>query len=153
MRQGIGSIALYNIIIVFIVITFGFLIATLSYVKAFKVNGRIASIIEKYEGFNDLSAAEISRDLETIGYRMGDIDCPSEKTRIFFEDEGTLLDNPAKHHMYCVYEYPDDDEDNKKDGYITYGVETYIYVDIPLISGTFKLPVYTETEPIFNFSA
>ena len=51
MREGIGSVFLYNIIIVFIVITFGFLSASLSYMKAFKVNGKIANALEKYEGY------------------------------------------------------------------------------------------------------
>ncbi len=149
MREGIGSIALYNIIIVFIVITFGFLIATLSYVKAFKVNGRIASIIEKYEGYNELAIDEITRDLKTIGYRIGDVDC---QRRPFFGKEYNDTDSDLKMHEYCIYEYPDD-EDNKKDGYLSYGIITYIYVDIPIIGGQFKLPVYTETEPIFNFTA
>lgn len=143
MRQGIGSIALYNIIIIFIVITFGFLSATLSYVKAFKVNGRIASIIEKYEGYNELAIEEITRDLQTIGYHAGDITCP--KT---FGEEKPPVDNDAKVHQYCVYFFPD----KNKDGYISYGIRTFVYIEIPLIGGKFKLPVYSETEPIFVFS-
>ena len=60
MRQAIGSVPMYNIIIIFIVITFGFLSATLSYMKAFKVNGRIAKALENYEGYNIfLTEAEI----------------------------------------------------------------------------------------------
>ncbi len=45
MREGIGSIALYNIIIVFITITFAILAGTLSYSEAFKANNRIINAI------------------------------------------------------------------------------------------------------------
>ena len=38
MREGIGSVFLYNIIILFVIIVFGLLSATISYYKAFKVN-------------------------------------------------------------------------------------------------------------------
>lgn len=152
MRQGIGSIALYNIIIIFIVITFGFLSATLSYMKAFKVNSRIASVIEKYEGYNDLAAKEISLDLQTIGYRMGKMDCPPRSRRLFSTSSINSLNNSLNNHMYCVYEYPDKDRHGKEDGYISYGIKTYIYVDIPIVGGQFKIPVYSETEPIFVFS-
>jgi hypothetical protein len=148
MRQGIGSIALYNIIIVFIVITFGFLMATLSYVKAFKVNGRIASIIEKYEGYNSLAEKEITTDLNTIGYQKGSVKCPTKMARLL--KRGTLKNAVNfKSHVYCIYEYPS----SNNDGYFNYGIVTYIYVDIPIIGGKFKLPIYSETESIFNFSA
>ena len=82
MKQAIGSVPMYNIIIVFIVLTFGFLTATLSYMKAFKVNGRIAKALENYEGYNTLSDREIYNTLSAIGYRTSSPDnyqCPTKK--------------------------------------------------------------------------
>ena len=79
MKQGIGEIATLNIIIIFIVIVFGLLSATISYYKAFKVNTRILDIIEKYEGYNEFSRSEIERSLDTIGYvknNNGSFTCP-----------------------------------------------------------------------------
>lgn len=152
MREGIGSVVLYNIIIVFIVLTFGFLMATISYVKAFKVNSKIAAAIEKYEGYNSLSDKEILQSLQTIGYQTavdGTYSCPD---RIHFHD-GKLRTYKAepsagyKSHRYCIYEY------GNKDGYFTYGIVTYVFIDIPLIGGKFRLPVYSETDAIFEFSA
>lgn len=152
MREGVGSVVLYNIIIVFIVITFGFLMATISYVKAFKVNSKIASAIEKYEGYNSLSDKEILQSLQTIGYQTaveGTYNCPS---RIHFHD-GKIKSYKAevgagyKNHRYCIYEY------DSKNGYITYGIVTYVFIDIPLVGGKFRLPVYSETDAIFEFSA
>ena len=66
MREGIGSVFLYNMIILFIIIVFGLISATISYYKAFKVNERILSTIEKFEGHNDLAKAEIDDYLISI---------------------------------------------------------------------------------------
>lgn len=147
MREGIGSVFLYNIIIVFIVITFGFLSASLSYMKAFKVNGKIANSLEKYEGYNELSDKEIAETLSTIGYRIvGEMECPSiKKFGVELTPVPEGINNTNKMHEYCLYEY------KIKEGYFTYRIATYIHLDIPIIGGMFKLPVYSETEPIFKF--
>ena len=158
MREGIGSVVLYNIIIIFIVITFGFLSASLSYMKAFKVNGRIANILEKYEGYNWLSDREIAQTLNSIGYRIGEIKCPQRS------HNGVLYSakNPEdckrkncvyKQHQYCIYEYMEKSNGDYKNGYFTYGILTYLNMDVPIIGGFFRLPVYSETETIYKFSA
>lgn len=152
MRSGVGSVVLYNIIIIFIVLTFGFLMATISYVKAFKVNSKIASSIEKYEGYNSLSDEEIFQSLQTIGYQIavdGTYSCPD---RLHYHN-GKIKSYKAvssegyKNHRYCIYKY------DSKDGYFTYGIVTYVFIDIPLFGGKFRLPVYSETDAIFEFSA
>lgn len=141
MKEAIGSIPLYNFIIIFIVITFGFLSATLSYMKAFKVNSNIEKQLERYEGYNSLSSNEINNILSTLGYRRAEsVDCPSKSG-------GTLMATLNSSYPICIYEY---DLDN---GYYNYGVITYIYMDIPIIGGTFKIPVYSESERVFRFSS
>lgn len=154
MRQSIGSVPLYNIMIVFIVITFGFLGATLSYMKAFKVNGRIAKELEDNEGYNALSKAEIDDQLQTIGYRLGTIsisECPV-KTKDGHDSNAsnTIV---GDNYLFCLYEWPYYSNDDVESRYFNYGVLTYIFVDIPITGGTFKIPVYSETEKIFEFSS
>lgn len=150
MGKSIGSIALYDIIIVFIVLTFGFLAATLSYVKAFRVNNKIAHSIEKFEGYNSLSERDITKNLNTYGYsKSNNINCSSH---VHFQNGafGTYQAEGSygyKNHKYCVYKYA------TVDGYFTYGIITYITFDVPITGGKFTIPVYSETDSIFNFSA
>ncbi len=147
MRQAIGSTFLYNIMIVFIVITFGFLAATLSYMKSFKVNGKIANSLEKFEGYNELSAAEIETSLANLGYRSssnGNLNCPSHRHNGIEYQPITRI---GTNYKYCVYEYPE-----KNSRYFIYGILTYVYMDIPIVGGTFSLPIYSETERIYEFS-
>lgn len=141
MKQAIGSVPLYNFIIIFIVVTFGFLAATLSYMKAFKVNSKIAYALEEYEGYNNLSEAEIDKILSTLGYRKETLNsCPTKSI-------GSVVNGKNKSYPICIY------ESKLEDGYFNYGIITYIYVDIPVLGGTFKIPVYTESERIYRFTS
>ena len=145
MKEAIGSIPLYNFIIIFIVITFGFLSATLSYMKAFKVNSNIAKQLERYEGYNNLSEKEIDNILDTLGYRKSGSDSAKCKEK---KSGGTLITGKNSSYPICIY------RSNKLDkyGYFHYGIVTYIFLDIPLLGGTFSIPVYSETERIYKFS-
>ena len=137
MREGIGSIFLYNIIIVFIVVIFAFLFGIVSYYKGYKVNSRIVGIIEKYEGYNDLSKAEIKRTLQTLGYTIDTKwSCPNRGSNRPLEFNGT--------HRYCVYY-------NSNGNYYSYGVTTYIIFSLPVIGAYLNLPVYTETSELYKF--
>ncbi len=154
MREGIGSIVLYNMIIIFIFIVFALLAATLSYYKAFKVNSYILLSIDKFEGYNDLAIEEINDTLQTLGYTVntnGDV-CKSTRGSV------QLVDNQDTTYYYCVYFYGDDTGDGEEgtnaDGnplYYNYSVVSYIYVDLPIV-GAFKVPVHTKGERIYNFS-
>ena len=154
MREGIGSIVLYNMIIIFILIVFALLSATLSYYKAFKVNSYILLSIDKFEGYNDPAIEEISNTLNTLGYTVNNGEDICKSTR----GDANLVDNQDTKYYYCVYFYGNDTGDgedrNNKDGkplYYNYSVVSYIYVDLPII-GSFKVPVHTKGERIYNFS-
>lgn len=138
MKQGLGSIFMFNIIIVFIILVFAFLAATLSYSKAFRMNSRITNAIEKYEGYNTLAQKEIKRNLDTIGYRQGSkINCPDKG--------GTVVTNGNQSHKYCVYKFELDKY------HYSYGVLTYMNMEIPLINQSLEIPVYSKTNKIYRF--
>ena len=71
MRESIGSVFLYNIVFIFLAIIFSFLMGTLIYHRAFKINNRIISVIEKYEGYNKYAIKEIDDQLADVGYPSG----------------------------------------------------------------------------------
>lgn len=161
MRQALGTTVMLNFIIIFIVVTFAFLSATLSYMKAYRVNSRMSDAIEKYEGYNDLSNKEINKVLNTLGYIKGaKKDCVDRHLnkngvdRTVEEFYGVYsevlseynLGSDSKKYYYCIYKYDIDDN------YYRYGIETYIRVEFPVISKLLKIKVYKETERIYNFS-
>lgn len=140
MRESIGSTFLYNIIIIFIMIVFAILAATLTYYKAFKVNTRIINSIEKFEGYNSLSISEINNTLQTIGYMTkNNHKCPSTKN-------GGQLQTEDENFRYCVYYFEENDR------YYSYGVITYITIDIPVVNLFLQIPIYTKSSQIFRFN-
>jgi len=144
MRESIGSVFLYNIIILFIIITFAFLSGTLAYVKAFKANSRIVNAIEKYEGYNELASNEIENVLTTLGYKQEAPNCgmrdgvsPSEQIGV-------------QKFLFCIYyNGPEQTGQQNKD---FYGVVTYMYFDFPIV-GRVRIPLYAKTEKVYRFNA
>ncbi len=132
MKQAIGATQIINYVIIFIVITFGFLIATLSYMKAFKVNSVISNSIEKFEGYNEYSDKEIRNNLKTIGYRTGTFNCG--------EDGSSISGFHA-----CVSKL------DQKGNYIRYKITTFIEFG-PILGQHFEIPVRSQTEKIYVFS-
>lgn len=141
MKQGVGFSVTINIIAIFIVVTFAFLVTTLNYYKAYKVNNAISDSIEKYEGYNDLAITEINKKLTSLGYVNGKKGCSNNSKY------GTLVQNDSSF-SYCVYEQGL----NEKTGKFKYVIITYLNFDIPIINTTLNLPVKTTTEPIYYFS-
>ena len=122
MRESIGSVFLYNVIIIFLVIVFGFAGALITYMKAYKVNSRIVNEIEKFEGYNEDAELQIDGILGTLGYRENTNDKCSNRS------DGTLItgvDN-IPNYRYCVYQTKSATQSNPYDQYM---VITYIFID------------------------
>ena len=140
MKESLDSTFLYNIVIIFIVVVFGILAATLTYYKAFKVNTRIINSIEKYKGYNGLATSEINNTLTTIGYmNKGNHKCPTTKN-------GGTLEPESQDFRYCVYYFDEDDS------HYSYGVITYITLDIPIVNMFVQIPIYTRSNLIYRFN-
>lgn len=151
MRESIGSTFLYNIIFIFIILVFGLLAATLSYYKGYKVNYRILKAIQNESGYNSKSFDEIERVLNGLGYthETNGIQntCPEKRGSL----SRVILPSKTTNYLYCVYYNPNDTNSREKDNsYYSYGVVTYIYIDLPIV-GQFKVPVYTKGKRIYKF--
>lgn len=143
MSGPVGHTYIYNIIIIFIVIVFAFLAGTLSYYKAFKVNNHIVNAIEKFEGYNGLSKAEIEVKLGNIGYQVGS----SENCPLTYRGYN-LVKTGNEQYRYCIYI---DKIKPKKGEFYTYGVLTYMRIDLPLVDQV-RVPIFTRTNRIYKFT-
>ena len=159
MKQSVGEYFTLNIIVLFIVVVFAIISATISYYKAFKVNSLILASIEKFEGYNSCdkgcSIQDITRILNSLGYEKntGNFSCPAKR------GTGVLVANQNTNHVYCVYYYRDDRGGNDKTRlnqlndpiYYNYSVVSYITINLPVIP-TVRIPVNTKGERTYNFS-
>ena len=147
MKKAIDGEYVYNLVIIFLLIMFGFLMASYSYSKAYRVSKSVVGIIENHSGYagtNSITQKAIDTYLQGIGYNMDAIkikDCPQKN--------GKSADWAVS--GICIYKANvTKDKDGKTDLYITYGVVSYMRIDLPLIE-LIKVPVYGETERIYVF--
>ena len=136
MKESISYTYLLNMMLVFIFVSFSVLLCVFSYTKAFRVNSKIASALEKAEGYNELSQEEISYLVRSFGYQQFDINCGDKNGADAIP--GTT--------GYCLYEFEEEINGTK---YVYYGITTYMAFDIPVITNLLKLPVYNTTEKIY----
>ena len=141
MSGPIGHTFIYNLVILFIIIVFAFLSASLSYYKAFKVNNRIIHAIEKFEGYNEFSKTEINNVLTSFGYSTDSANCKEEYKNMHLITLGEGF-------KYCIYIDP---EQPQKHEYYTYGILTYMNLDLPIIENI-DIPIFTRSNRIFKFT-
>lgn len=127
----------------------------MSYYKGYKVNSRILKAIQNDSGYNDKSHTEIERVLSGLGYTIDGSNaqskCPSKKGKMNLVTASSAFGKDTSY-LYCVYYNANDTSTkDKKNSYYSYGVVTYIYVDLPIV-GQFKVPVYTKGERIYRFT-
>lgn len=164
MKESISYTFILNIVITFVFICFAVIMGIFSYNRAFRAGVIITDAIEKYEGFNCLSEEEINKKLRTISYNVPfeadcskadeDDQCRVDTNRNYavvsynLDDKGTeYINNDVMNSAYTCKEY----------GYCTntkkyqYGVFTYMYVDLPVVSSLLKLSVFSKTSVMHEF--
>ena len=138
MKQASGHIPVYTLIATFLVIIFTFLAGIISYYKAFKMNSRVSSVIERCEGYNSCSSAEINRLIKNYSYVIrGNYNCPTKTG-------GTVI---KKINGVCIYYF---DNDGSSDRY-SFGVVTFMSMDIPVINEIMRLPIFSKTDRLYKF--
>lgn len=166
MKESISYTFLLNIVILFIFVCFAIVMGVFSYYRAFKANTIIVSAIEKYEGYNCLSAQEAAIKLNGISYNVPfDVKCKG--------NYGTpcMVDSNADYAVVSynldynsgVYKAVDDYSDMNSSYTCSginecentkkyqYGVYTYMYVDFPIVSNIIRIPFFSKTEQLHEF--
>lgn len=169
MKEGISYSFLLNIIILFIFVCAAIITGIFSYYRAFRAGTMIVNEIEKFEGFNCVSAESISQKLSGVSYNLPfDVNCKTGETN--------CVTDVGKN--YKVYSYnldassstPDSVEkieigDFSYDGASSiscdgnmctmsskyqYGVYTYMYIDLPIVSGLVRIPIFNKTRVMID---
>ncbi len=174
MKESISYTFLLNIIILFIFTCAAIIMGIFSYYKAFRANTIISETIEKYEGYNCLSKEEIARKLNNIGYntpfkvncKTSDGKCESNEElgykvisyNLDFDTNNNTMEadmsRPGKSLIYgedmnSVYQC--DSNGCATNKHYQYGIYTYMYVEMPVISSILKIPFFSKTSTMYEF--
>lgn len=140
MKAATGNALLMNIIITFLVVVLGVLVASITYTKAFRVKNRIVEVIENYEGDFDNHESDIRNDitnsLDSVGYRL-------KGTSACKDIDISNGDVEGKDYYYCIYK-----KTTGRGNY--YKVVSYMYLDLPVIGDYLVLPVSGETKVFYE---
>lgn len=181
MKESISYSFLLNIIILFIFVCAAIVTGIFSYYKAFRANTFIVNEIEKYEGFNCNSMSKIASKLSSISYNLpfdvkckdGEDNCATDDLnnyKVYSYNIGTYgktnIQSPTVYseesingaNIQCGNVKTVDSDGNERtveecqmiDTY-QYGVYTYMYTDLPVVSGLLRIPVYSKTKPLHDF--
>ena len=156
MKESIGYSVTINIVIIFVMVAFVFVVGIYSYAKAYKASSLIIKSLEKYEGYSKIAKNEISMKLHSLGYGSRSINCSEE-----IVGASALVANATS---TCTYVDPDDATASKNSGYCVYkcvdsGIDNYYYykirinmmINIPVIGDMLDIPIYSNTDRIFDF--
>ena len=161
MRESIGYTVSLNLMIVFITIIVAFLCAALIYFKSNKVSNVITTAIEKYEGYVDSSISEIDINLGSLGYNSVAINCEQTITdkgakKVKALNGSYNVDNDGLCRLtsklsgqgskgYCVYLCLESVD------YYYYKIKTNMMLNVPIIHDLLNIPVYSNTNRLYNF--
>ena len=154
MREAIGGSQLLMIIITLVIVIMTLLAGSIGYTKAFKARNAIVNIVQKNGGYgisadkvlND-SKDEIVEVLKDMGYKTS---IGSNRNCTDRNAEKYSLYEVQKDYNYnfCVYRFID-----KETGSQHYGIETYMYFELPLFgrNDMFSFPIYGDTYTFFKY--
>lgn len=155
MKEAFGNSFITIIVITFMSVLILILASSSSYSKAAKVRNRIIEMIENNQGYNnglvsiDVFEEQINEELAKYGYRVNVSATNNCKVRDGLDsnlqpgENNVHAINGNSKYSYCVYEF-------RTVKGVYYGVETYMYFDIPLIDNI-EIGIYGETKTLYDF--
>lgn len=156
MRESIGGLWLFSIVVTFIVLFVSFLAYSISYTRAFKVKNEIINYIERAEGFT-----KSDRNIRSITYEeLSAMDNPTVDIQAYVQiqnigynysiaDQVDCSQYGYGHNQvggYCLKRFCPNNENGAK---IYYKVTTFIAFKIPILNFIFKIPITGETKALY----
>ena len=161
MREAIGGSQLLLIIVTIFIVTMMLLAGSIGYTKAFKARNAILNIVQSHGAYgqdavtlmakNDGEAEEeILNLLNNMGYNVTIGSSSGCKKLDELQDNTSLKDVECWHsnqYNFSVYSMLD-----SENGTWRYGVETYMYFELPLFgkNDIFSFPLYADSYTFFK---
>ncbi|MBQ4583981.1 MAG: hypothetical protein IJA94_03750 [Bacilli bacterium] len=156
MKDVYGSTWTLQLMIGFILLFVAFLTLTITYSKVFKVKNEVISIIEKYQGYTDVSAEIINNYLRNSGYmtmgRCVDQNNPTENPMLGINDYNDINAQNVtenENYFYCI-------EQERKQGFndsltrVNYEVTLFYSFNVPILGDIARFTVKGKTSDMID---
>lgn len=148
MKESIGYTVTLNIVIIFITIVFAFISITVVYFKSNKVSNIITNVIEKREGYYEITKTEINTNLEGLGYARKPVNCEKYHNAIRGSERDSCESLADGKNGYCVFYCTE-----KFNGqcYYYYKISTNLMINMPIINSILDIPIFSNTNRLYDF--
>ncbi len=158
MREAIGGSQLLLIMLTIVIVIMMFLAGSIGYSKAFKARNAIINIVQENGGYGispttvlTESKEEIVSILKEMGYKTSvesSRDCTDRQTSLYSFANGTYDVQKDYDYNFCIYWFSDPNTGDQH-----YGIETYMYFELPLFGKNDRLsfPIYGDTYTFFKY--
>lgn len=158
MREAIGGSQLLLIVVTIFIVTMMLLAGSIGYTKAFKARNAILNIVQSHGAYgkdaptvmaDDDIEDEIATLLNEMGYhtKIGSTGACKKYSKLQEQyGSGNVTKSENQNYNFCVYSMIDEK------GNRLYGVETYMYFELPLFGRTdiFSFPLYADSYTFFK---
>ncbi len=156
MKEAVGGISLFNIVIVFVLLFAGYISLSINYSKAYNVKNEIINIIKNQGGVctsnypsstnNCYNFSEQIIDyFSEANYRSTGV-CDSSEGWVGYNREGQLVyDNP----VFCIRAVKANSNSELPNA-LYYQVKVFYQLDLPIINSLFEFSITGETGRIYE---
>ena len=158
MKEAVGGISLFNIVIVFVLLFAGYISLSINYSKAYNVKNEILNIIRNQGGVCTSStsssanncynfAEQITDDFKEANYRStGTCNSNNDTGWVGYNREG-LVDN--NNSAFCIKAIHINTNPELPTA-VYYQVKVFYQLDLPVIRSAFEFTIYGETSRIYE---
>lgn len=156
MKEAVGGISLFNIVIVFVLLFAGYISLSINYSKAFNVKNEIINIIKNQGGVCTSSspsgndncynfAEQITDYFKEANYRSTGV-CDDSEGWVGYNREGLIDYNNS---AFCVKAIKANSNSELPNA-LYYQVKVFYQLDLPVINRFFEFSIYGETGRIYE---
>ena len=154
MKEAVGGVSLFNIVIVLVLLFTGYISLSINYSKAYNVKNELTNIIKNQGGVCvDTSIPLCNNFAEQIQDYFGEVSYHSngncEKDWYGFSRDGRLLEEGAKNAAFCVKGIKLQSNSELPNA-LYYQVKVFYQLDLPIFSSLFNFSVSGETSRIYE---
>lgn len=153
MKEAVGGISLFNIVILFIVLFTGYISMSINYSKAFNVKNEIISIIKNQGGVctsdNTSDICHNFQDQITDYFNEGNYRSRGkcESGWVGFDRKGAYLGDSADNAAFCVKGVIANSEITNA---LYYKVKVFYQLDLPIFQRLFQFRIEGETSRVYD---
>ena len=156
MKESIGGISLFNIVIVFVMVFTGYISLTINYSKAYNIKNEILNIIRNQGGVCTSSVASSGNKCYTFKDQIVDYFKETNYTSVGRCDDdwygysrsGELLGLGSKKAAFCVKAIEAHATSELPDA-VYYKVKMFYHLDLPVINRFWNFTVEGETTRVY----